>query len=59
MNAMKLGVRLLRLLHPKQEAERMQYRKELHYAEAHCEHLQRLLKKVMNGHDRSEILPKK
>jgi hypothetical protein len=52
---MRLAVRILRWLNPQLEDERMQFRRELHYSEANTEHLQRLLKKVINGHHHEDV----
>lgn len=45
---MKFCVRVLRWLSKENEDQRMRFRREVQYAEAHCEHL---LRQIRNGHD--------
>lgn len=47
---MKLGVRILRYISRAFEDERMEFRRLIHYAEAHCDDL---LKQLRNGRVKS------
>ena len=53
---MRLSLRFLKLLCPRREKERMEFRQDMHRVSAHAENLFREVKRAANWHDTEEKL---